>query len=140
MVKTTEADPRITPEVLSAQDYIKKTWGHLFETQLEVALKDLFEKPENPGLAHIWRYGSADILVRSKKTEEVVAVIEIGGAHHFDKKQAANDRRKWKLCQINNVKCLNLINSLPDGLSKRKWRSLLGSHLFERKEKKWKTP
>jgi len=131
MTEATQADPRITPEVTAVRDYIDKTWGRHFANRLEVPLKKLFPEPENFGLKHIWRYGSADLVVERRRDGHVVAVVELGGAHHWGKKQNKNDARKWKLCEVNGVRCLTAINGIQEGLSRRKWRQLLGAHLFK---------
>ena len=120
-------DSVITEDVLMAELYINKTWPQ-FTTKVEVPLNELFPQPENKGLAHIWKYGSADLTVW--KNGKLRCVIEIGGSHHWEEKQSLNDRRKWKLCDVNGVRCLTMMNGVQDSLSKRKWRRLLGSHLF----------
>ncbi|MEW6356916.1 MAG: hypothetical protein AB1696_11350 [Planctomycetota bacterium] len=119
---------RITEEVLAIQRYIGQKWGRHFTTQLEQRLCQIFPRPENPGLQHIWRYGSADLVVY--RGTRPICIIETGGAHHFDEKQIKNDRRKWKLAEINGVKCLTMVNRVMESLSSRKWRSLLGRYLF----------
>lgn len=123
---------RITNEAIEIQEYINKTWSKLFYAELEKPLKDIFPEPENRGLKHIWKYGSADIVVRRKLNNEICLILEPGGAHHFnDEKQVKNDKRKWKLCEINNVECVHLVNSLKKNLSNRKWRNFLGKFLFK---------
>ena len=131
MQETIISDPRITKEVMAVQAYIDKTWGRLFSTRLEVPLKKLSPEPENTGLKHIWRYGSADLVVESRRDGRIVAVVELGGAHHWDEKQNKNDARKWKLCEVNGARCLTAMNGIQDGLSRRKWRQMLGAHLFK---------
>ncbi len=122
----------ITSEARAIGSYVTKTWPE-FKVRLEVRLSDLFAKPTNSGLQHIWRYGSADIVVF--RCGQVVCIIEPGGAHHFrDAKQKKNDARKWKLCDINGVRCLSVVNGLMEALSKRAWRKLVGSYLFPRKK------
>lgn len=121
-------EARITDEVKNIESYINRTWKN-FQTELEINLCDLFPEPENKGLKHIWRYGAADLVVR--KNGRVVCIIETGGSHHFeDEKQQKNDARKWKLCEINNVRCVQMINGMQKGLSNRQWRNLLGRFLF----------
>ena len=97
-----------------------------------IHLSELFPKPDNPGLQHIWRYGSADLLVY--RGSKPVAIIEPGGGHHFEEKQSLNDRRKWKLAELHGVRCLNMMNGLQARLSKRKWRELIGGVLFRIRE------
>lgn len=126
-------DLRVTEEAKAIKAYIEQKWSRLFSVKLEVPLKQVFIEPENSGLKHIWRYGSADLVVfRGSKP---VAIIEPGGAHHFGEKQSLNDRRKWKLAEQNGVRCLHVMNDVMDSLSKRKWRALIGSFLFPRKER-----
>lgn len=126
-------DLKVTEEAETIKAYIEQKWSRLFCVKLEVPLKQVFNEPENSGLKHIWRYGSADLVVfRGNKP---VAIIEPGGAHHFDEKQSLNDRRKWKLAEQNGVRCLHVMNDVMDSLSKRKWRALIGSFLFPRKER-----
>jgi len=118
----------ITEDIQEIESYINKTWPK-FETELEVKLKDLFKEPKNKGLKHIWKYGAADLVIR--KNNKLICIIESGGSHHFtDEKQIKNDARKFKLCEINNVKCLQMVNGVKDKLSNRKWRKLLGKYLF----------
>jgi len=38
--------------------------------------------------------------------------------------------RKWKLAEINGVRCLTMMNGMMERLSNRKWRELLGRHIF----------
>ena len=122
----------ITEEVKKIDDYINKTWKK-FSTETEVKLSRLFPKPANSGLNHIWKYGAADLVIRFKS--RIIAIIEPGGAHHFEEKQMRNDRRKWKLCEINGVRCLRMMNGVFDRLSNRKRRCLLGKFLFGVKKK-----
>lgn len=118
----------ITDEQYSIAGYIDDMWPGKFRVSLGERLAQLFPEPSNIGLRHIWKYGEADIAVYRKK--RLVAIIEPGGSHHFDEKQAKNDRRKWKLADINGVTCLMLMNGLQPQLSNRKWRSLIGRALF----------
>jgi hypothetical protein len=92
-------------------------------------LKRLFAEPGNKGLKHIWKYGSADLVVWKK--DKLVCIIEPGGSHHFtDEKQIKNDKRKWMLCEKNGVRCMKMANGLVFGLSNRQRRKLLGRLLF----------
>ena len=121
-------DTRITDTIRLIDLYIKSKWGHLFDTELEQSLSSILPEPENVGLKHIWKYGSADLVVR--RHGKVVCIIESGGGQHFEEKKSKNDARKWKLCDINGIRCLTMLNSVPDQLSNRKWRNLLGRYLF----------
>jgi len=123
---------RVTQEAQAIKAYIEQTWPRLFSVKLEVPLREVFSEPENTGLKHIWRHGCADLVVL--RNAELLAIIEPGGGQHFDEKQSLNDRRKWKLAEQNGVSCLQIMNGVMNSLSKRKWRSLLGSHLFPRKQ------
>lgn len=98
------------------------------DTRLEVPLKELFLEPENKGLQHIWKFGAADLCVY--RNDKLVCIVEIGGGQHFDEKQARNDRRKWKLCDINGVKCVGFMNSALQKSSNRSIRKVLGSRIF----------
>lgn len=119
----------ITEEAKAIKAYILKTWPTLFTVDLERPLREIFPEPTNRGLKHIWQYGAADIVVRKKG--KIVSIIEPGGGQHFsDEKQKKNDSRKWKICDINNVRCLCVMNGVRRALSNRKWRSLLGRYLF----------
>ena len=121
----------ITEDIKQIEAYINRTWKHL-STEKEIRLKKVFPEPENVGLRHIWRYGSADLIVyRHKKP---VCIIESGGSHHWEEKQSLNDRRKWKLAEINDVRCLTMMNGMMERLSNRKWRELLGRYIFGTKE------
>jgi hypothetical protein len=119
---------RITEEAKAIKAYIEQTWPRLFHLKLEVPLKQIFNEPENAGLKHIWRHGSADLVVF--RNTKPVAIIEPGGGQHFGEKQSLNDRRKWKLAEQNGVRCLHVMNDVMTSLSKRKWRALVGSFLF----------
>lgn len=125
--------PEITLEAIVIASFIRKKWGRKFDIKLEVKLSDLFDEPTNPGLKHIWTYGCCDIVVY--KNNKPIAVIEPGGGHHFEEKQMKNDRRKYKLCEINGVKCLHLMNGVIGKLSNRKVRSMFGSVLFHKDDK-----
>lgn len=125
---------RITPDAISIKTYINETWPN-FRVELEEYLRDILPQPRNKGLNHIWKYGSADVVVR--KDEKIVAIFEPGGSAHFqDEKQMKNDRRKWKLCELNNIRCLRIANGVLDRLSKRQKRKLIGRYLFGLKEVK----
>jgi hypothetical protein len=119
----------VTEEIRKIESYLNATWPQ-FTTRKEIKLRELFPEPENTGLRHIWKYGSADLVVY--QYDKVVCIIEAGGAHHFEDKQSLNDRRKWKLAELNGVNCLSVMNGVMGGLSKRKWRNLVGSYLFRR--------
>lgn len=118
---------QITDDIRQIEEYINKTWPKL-ATQKEVRLSKLFIEPTNKGLKHIWKYGSADLVVY--KYNKPICIIESGGSHHWEEKQSLNDRRKWKLAELNGVRCLTMMNGLMTRLSKRKWRALLGSYFF----------
>lgn len=123
-------DLRVTEEAKAIKAYIEQTWPRLFSAKVEVPLRTIFPEPENTGLKHIWRYGSADLIVF--RNAKPIAIIEPGGGQHFDEKQSLNDRRKWKLSEQNGVRCLHVMNSVMNSLSKRKWRALVGSYLFSK--------
>jgi len=126
-METTIPREIITEDIKQIEKYINKTWKH-FTTQKEVRLNKLFSEPENKGLRHIWKYGSADLVVY--KEDKPICIIESGGSHHWEETQSLNDRRKWKLAEQNGVRCLFMMNALKQRLSNRKWRSLLGNYLF----------
>ena len=124
-------DSVITEEALKIRDYIEKTWGGIFTVRVEVPLRVVFPEPQNVGLRHIWKWGSADLVVC--RDGEPIAIIEPGGSHHWEEKQSLNDRRKWKLADINGVRGITLMNGVMDALSKRKFRAMMGAILFGRK-------
>jgi hypothetical protein len=117
----------ITEDVKQIEKYINNAWEQ-FTTEKEVRLSKLFPKPENKGLRHIWKYGSADLVVY--KDSKPICIIESGGSHHWEEKQSLNDRRKWKLAEENGVRCLTMMPGIKQRLSNRKWRALLGRYLF----------
>lgn len=39
------------------------------------------------------------------------SIIESGGSHHWEEKQSLNDRRKWKLAEINSGNCSNRVTA-----------------------------
>lgn len=118
----------ISPEAILLEVFINDNFPR-FNTELEVPLYKLFQEPENKGLKHIWKYGSADLVVR--KDDELIAVMEPGGKHHWEERQSLNDRRKYMLCQKNGVRCLNMMNSVVKQLSKRQLRKLIGALLYK---------
>jgi len=126
-METTVPREIITQDIKEIEAYINRTWKH-FHTNKEVRLNKLFPEPENVGLRHIWRYGSADLVIF--RGSNPVCIIESGGSHHWEDKQSLNDRRKWKLAEQNGVRCLTMMNGVMPRLSNRKWRSLLGRFLF----------
>ena len=126
-METTVPREIITEDIRQIEQYVNATWPQ-FTTRKEVRLRELFSEPENAGLQHIWKYGSADLVVYQH--DKAVCIIEAGGAHHFEEKQSLNDRRKWKLAEQNGVRCLTMMNGLMLTLSKRKWRELLGRCIF----------
>jgi hypothetical protein len=118
----------ITETAKDLKSYVDKTWPG-FETRLEVSMKDLFPDPGKGGLQTIWKYGSADLVISKKG--RIVAILEPGGSHHFnDPNQIRRDKRKWKLCEINGVRCFKFANSLFYALSNRKKRTMLGKVIF----------
>ena len=117
----------ITEEEVKIREYVVRTWPEFYTTS-GTKLSTLFSEPENSGLKHIWKYGHADISVfRGKK---LICLIEPGGSHHFEEHQSLNDRRKWKLAEINGVRCLHLMNETMENLSKKQFRKLMGGILY----------
>jgi hypothetical protein len=55
-------------------------------------------------------------------------------SHHREEKQSLDNRRMWKLAEINGVRCLTMMNGMMGRLSNRKWRGLLGRYIFGVKE------
>lgn len=123
------AKKMITKDVIKLEHYINETWPR-FKTQKEIALQDLFPEPTNIGLKHIWRYGSADLTIFHNN--QPICVLEPGGTQHFDERQYKNDARKFKLCELNNCRCLHMMNGLVNRLSKRKIRRLIGGFLWKK--------
>ena len=117
----------ITEDVIKLEQYINATWPK-FKVQKELPLRKLFPEPENIGLNHIWRYGSADLVVFYNN--KPICIIEPGGAQHFEEKQKKNDARKFKLCELNNCRCLHMMNGLIDRLSKKQFRKLIGGYVY----------
>jgi len=123
----------ITPQARAVGDMIQTFWPNRFQLKFEVPLHEIFPQPQNPGLEHIWRFGRADLLALSQKHQSAITLIELHGAHHWQARQARNDRRKYTLARENGVGCLCLYNSVVDRLSRRKMRGLLGGVLFGRR-------
>jgi hypothetical protein len=65
------------------------------------------------------------------KEGKTVCIIESGGSRHREEKQSVNDRRKWKVAEINGARCLTMMVGIKAKLSNGKWRALLGRYLFE---------
>lgn len=110
------------------KEYIEKTWQGKFEVKIKVPLKDLFSEPEGKGLKRLWKAGHADVAVF--RNGKLLAVLEPGGAHHFEEKQSLSDRRKYMLCKLNGVNCLFFIANVPEKLSRRKFRNMIRRVLF----------
>jgi len=123
----------ITDETIKIERYINRVWPK-FKTQKEIALRKLFPSPQNIGLNHIWKYGSADLVVFWNN--KPICIIEPGGIQHFEDKQKKNDARKFKLCELNNCRCLHMINGLIDGLSKKQFRRLIGGYVYGKSKNK----
>jgi len=118
----------ITPSILDIKADIEYWWKQ-FTIKLEVPLSELFPEPEKGWVKHIWKHGSADLCVFH--SNKLICIIEAHGHHHFsNKKQIMNDKRKAKLCQINNIGCLQVANSVRDTIARRKWRRLLGKYIW----------
>src|SRR4051812_13847853 len=99
-------EPRsiITEEALRIKGYINLKWPQ-FRVEVEQQLRNILPKPTNYGLAHIWKYGAADLVVYLGN--KLICIFEPGGSQHFtDEKQIKNDKRKWMLCHKNGVRCL----------------------------------
>ena len=126
-METTVPRDIITEDIKQIEAYINRTWKHL-STQKEIRLNKIFPEPENVGLKHIWRYGSGDLVV--SRHGKPVCIIESGGSHHWEEKQSINDRRKWKLGEINSVRSLTMMNGMMGRISNRQWRTLLGRYIF----------
>ena len=122
MMETTVPRDVITEDIRQIEAYINRTWKHL-STEKEIRLKKVFAEPENIGLKHIWRYGSADLVV--SRHGKPVCIIESGGSHHWEEKQSLNDRRKWKLAEINGVRCLTMMNGMTVSLATCLFREYL---------------
>lgn len=123
-------NPLITEEARETKRFIQKNWIN-FDVILEVPLRELFPKPDGIGLKSIWEHGSADVVIYHKQSGNIVAIFEPGGCHHFtDPLQIKRDKRKWKLCQINGVRCFRYANNLLKDLSNRKKRRMFGKFLF----------
>lgn len=121
----------ITKDVIKLEQYINKTWP-IFKTQKEICLYDLFPEPKNKGLRHIWKYGVADLVVFWNV--HPMCIIEPGGCQHFEKHQHKNDGRKFKLAELNNCRCIHMMNGLMNNLSKRSLRKLIGGFLWKKSE------
>ena len=117
----------VTEEELKIREYVKKTWSEFYTTSGD-KLSILFPEPGNAGLKHIWKYGHADISVL--RNDILVCLIEPGGGQHFEERQSLNDRRRWKLAEINRVKCLKMTNGLMEQLSKKQFRKLIRGVIY----------
>ena len=103
-------------------EYIKSKW-FWFEVKVKVPLKNVFPKPENKGLKHMWKYGHADVVVYHHG--KPICIYEPGGSQHLEEKQARNDRRKYMLCKKNDCNCIHMMTGIQNNLSKRKYRQLI---------------
>jgi len=72
------------------------------------------------------------VAVFNKKTLELVSIFEPGGGQHYDEAQENADVRKEKLCHLNGVGCLKVMNGTMEAVAKRTWRKLVGSFLFKK--------
>lgn len=92
-------------------DYIINHYNLKVSTKTKVPLRELFPEPKNKWLLSIWRHGHADIAVY--RHGKLACIIEPGGSYHLkDDKQKLRDKKKDRLCEVNNVNVLRLINSI----------------------------
>ena len=117
----------VTSEEIRIREYVEKEWPK-FQVGSGIKLSKLFPEPTNTGLKHIWKHGHADISVSFKG--KLICLIEPGGGQHFEEHQHLNDKRKWKLAEINGVRCLHLMNGVVEDLSKRQIRKVLGGLIY----------
>lgn len=122
----------ITDEARAYKKYIEDKWGHLFRVELEMRMKDLLPEPTKKYLRSIWSLGSADVAVFNKRTDKLICILEPGGVQHYDEAQWKRDMRKEKLCNMNGVGCLKVMNGTMERVAKRTWRTLVGSFLFKK--------
>jgi hypothetical protein len=94
----------------AAMEFKGKGWGSPKAT----VLSSVFPESENVGLRHIWKWGSADLIVY--RHGKLICLIESGGSHHWEEKQSPNDRRKWKLAEIIGIRCLTRMNGMMGSL------------------------
>jgi len=115
---------------------IEKLYSHLISEfprlrfEVKIPLKQLFSEPENKWLKSIWSYGHADIV--AFRHGKLITVIEPGGFFHLkSNKQKLRDRKKDRLCELNNVNVLRLVNSIVDnGMCNKKFKKLLKKYFY----------
>lgn len=88
--------------------YLVETFPRL-EFRPWVPLREILPEPDKKYLKSIWRYGHGDICVF--RHGEPVCIIEPGGYQHTkNETQKRRDKRKDRLCKLNEVSVLRLYN------------------------------
>lgn len=123
------------PEIQGDEETLDIILNHLINNylrlqfKLKISLRELFPEPENRYLKSIWKYGHADISVF--RHGELVNIIEPGGIHHLQNdKQRLNDLKKDKLCKLNGVTCLRIMNNVVDHLDDSITRKLFKKFFY----------
>ena len=117
------------------EEVIEALHGHLvnnfprLEFRKKVPLKELFSEPDSRWLRSIWGYGHGDIAVY--RHGKLICIIEPGGSYHLrEEAQKLRDRKKDKICKVNSVKCLRVVNDFVNHLDKKQARKLLKKHFY----------
>lgn len=122
-----QGDEAILEEIC---DHIINHWNLKVSIKTKTPLREMFPEPKNKWLLSIWRYGHADISIF--KHNKLVAVIEPGGWHYHlkDEKQLLRDKKKDKLCELNNVNCLRVVNDIVNYLDLPKTKKLIRKYIY----------
>ncbi len=110
-------------------NHIINHWNLKVSIKTKVPLKELFPEPKNKWLLSIRQRGHADIAVY--RHGELKCIIEPGGSAHLkDSKQMSADKRKDRLCKLNSVNVLRLMNSVINCLDHPKTKRLFKKYIY----------
>ena len=110
-------------------DYIINKYNLKVSIETKKPLRELFPKPENKWLSTIWSHGHADISVY--RHGELKCIIEPGGSAHLrEARQISADKRKDRLCKLNGVNVLRLMNSVINCLDHPKTKRLFRKYIY----------
>lgn len=106
---------------------------------LRLRLKGLWPEPKNIALRNFQNNSShADVPVF--RHGELVCIIELGGSAHFrDEKQKIRDKRKDRICQLNEVNLLRFSNSVLRDIGTAGLKKLLKKGFYNDPGKFWET-
>lgn len=123
-------------KIQSDEKIIEKLYSYLINEfprlrfKIKIPLKELFPKPENKWLQSFWNNNShSDISVF--RHNKLTCIIEPGGWYHIkDEKQKVRDSKKYKICKINGINYLPVVNSGINHLDEKNTKKLLKKYFY----------